>query len=375
MAQQTDDSVSSFHAMNIMFICASVVSTVCSCSIIATGLIFGELRKRLFMKIIMNIALATTIATATSSFGMVSNSPLCSTQSFCTAFLYKASWLWTTVLSYHLYSIVYHGYFSARPLLLHTMCWMLPLVATLLPLSTNSYGRSDDDFVLGWCFLDGNENFAAGWSAGTMTAFLVICVLLNLFLLARIFRRYRTMDVRATYPEVYYILRSMVIYPASFIVTWSPNLIFSIIINFGTVDPHDLKARIVFNILAAFATQFGTVLAICFYCTSDEARWKWYCLLNTARRLPTGTSTISHVGSAVSERSRGTTTVFNEDDFQRSTTSEVLDFPIQNSTESSDHIPAPTASTFNISFSFINRNSLLSHSFFREYDPYPSENV
>jgi hypothetical protein len=335
--------------MNGLFIAFSIVSVICSFLVIVTGVTFPPMRQRLFMKILMYISASTTIATITSSFGMVSNAPLCGLQSFFTSWLFKTSWAWTTVLSYHLYCIVFHGFFVPRPLLMHILCWVVPLIMTLLPLSTNVYGRSSDDFVLGWCYLDGNENFAAFWSLTTISAFLVVCLAWNAFFLVRIYVRYRTMDIRHAYPEVYTILRSMVLYPASFFITWFPNLMYSIVINFGGVDPDDLYARILFNALAIWATQFGTVLTFIFFYISEEARSKWYKFFGMK------SGSVNSLGHGNGDDGQGTRC--NEETYQQRST--IIEFALYRSTAGSTMFSGHSYPTISTQIS----NPLMTHSF------------
>lgn len=67
------------------------------------------------------------------------------------------SWMWTTMLTYQLYTVFMYGSLGiTAEWHMHLICWPIPIISTLLPLSTNYIGR-DDDSNLGWCYIGGNE--------------------------------------------------------------------------------------------------------------------------------------------------------------------------------------------------------------------------
>ena len=278
--------------INTSFIILSAFSAVCSSSIIFTGLLFPDMRKRLFMKIVMYIAICSTIANATSAFGLIHNekSPLCTTQSFITMWLYKSTWLWTTALSYHLFCIVFYGHYNPRPILINCICWILPLVVSLLPLSTNAYGRDDDSGsnIYGWCFIKGNGKTGPIWSLLTFNIFQFVCIILVGYYLFRITVRYGSMNIRTDYPEIYKIVISMALYPAGFFITWTPNLIFSIILNFGGASRSSEMTNTIFNALCILATQSGTFLTVAFFWNCPEARRRWWAFLVGHHNVDTG---------------------------------------------------------------------------------------
>lgn len=56
-----------------------------------------------------------------------------------------SSAFWTTVIAYQLWVVVLKGQTIKDMRLFHAVCWVLPFVLCFLPLSTNTFGKSDDE--------------------------------------------------------------------------------------------------------------------------------------------------------------------------------------------------------------------------------------
>lgn len=230
------------------------------------------------MRIVVIISACDVVASSFSAVGFPnSNSELCPLQAFFTIFGYKSSWFWTAALSYELYSVCLYGKFIKMKYL-HFFCWSLALLSTLLPLTTNGFGRETADDGQSWCFINGNQHAGAIWAALSFQILLFATFFVTLFFIFRIYWRYRSMNISADYPEVHIILDTMILYPVGFFLTWGPNLIFSMLINFGLIN-FDENTQLWFHVVSVLATQSGTVLAAIFFIKSKEARYRWTLLL------------------------------------------------------------------------------------------------
>lgn len=91
-----------------------------------------------------------------TSFGTVpEGSALCYMQSILTNIFPLSSLFWTTYMAYcgvqflNSYGTIKKEFSTS--IAAHLICWIVPAIVTLLPLSTNSYGCYDEDEC--WCFL------------------------------------------------------------------------------------------------------------------------------------------------------------------------------------------------------------------------------
>ena len=71
-----------------------------------------------------------------------------------------ASWLWTTVLSYTIFSVISIGAVNFKLWHARVFCWTLPMILALLPISTNNYGTGSPDVQ--WCLIVARSNTPPG---------------------------------------------------------------------------------------------------------------------------------------------------------------------------------------------------------------------
>jgi hypothetical protein len=236
--------------------------------------VFPDMQKRLFMNIILWISTADLLASIASAFGFPNQgTELCVVQAFAVPFFYKASWLWTTVLSYSIYNIAFFGSSEIKMVHAHAFCWGVSFVTTVLPLTTNTFGRESDDTnaELAWCSLRGNRQSSSIWTLVTFNLLLLVVFVGNIYIQTKI---YFDAKLRAESATIFAVLNVIILYPPGFLVTWGPNLVFSIIVNFGLSGNADTIADI-FDAVSILATQSGTVFALIFFIKCKEARVRW----------------------------------------------------------------------------------------------------
>ena len=124
-------------------------------TVIFTYLLFKDIQNLRYVELVFYVALNEMIASIGISLGHSDNGTFaCYFQSFTTNVNYLSSILWTSVITYQVWLIVENGAIIKKMLPFHCLCWLLPVVVTLVPLSTESFG-SDDDYS-NWCFYGNN---------------------------------------------------------------------------------------------------------------------------------------------------------------------------------------------------------------------------
>ncbi len=254
---------------NVYFFCAILSCSLAFC-VLATYALFPRLQGKLFMKLITLISLCDFIANATVLNGEPGDHDMCVLQGILQQFFYPASWVWTTVMTYLLYSLVMRGKISMPEWQMHAICWGIALVCTLLPLTTGTYGvqANDDD----WCWIQprtlSNRNIQMNniWEYITFD-----CVIFGSFLVMAtcgilIFYRLRIQQIPTT-KTIQSALKTLTMYPLVLFITWFPNAV-----TISMDAAMDSKLMLVVNSLSIWQ---GGLTAIIFFVNSRESRAHW----------------------------------------------------------------------------------------------------
>ncbi len=249
----------------------SIVSCLFSLFVMLTYFMFPEMRKKLFMKLIFYMSLADFGMNVVSAFGFPPDgSALCWIQGMCQIYFAISSWLWTTVLSYSIYSLMKYEkiYHSERAT--HILCWGLPLLLAVIPIANFDYGAPSPDYQ--WCYLTSrgaHPDWAFDfWSYASFFGWFFLCVLLmitwTILVLVRLVYLKSVLStlVHKTYSKVW-------LYPVVMVVCWALN--YAIIVNFST----NSSAWLV-GMSMILGISNGMISAVVFICKSDEARQRWY---------------------------------------------------------------------------------------------------
>ena len=132
--------------------------------------------------------------------------------------------MWTTVLSYTIFSVISIGAVNFKLWHARVFCWTLPLILTLLPISTNNYGAGSPDVQ--WCLIVARDNTPPGmtqfWAFAAFFFWLFLSIFLMVFWAILIHCRYWKTDisdlVRNAYGKVY-------LYPVAMSCCWVTNFI------------------------------------------------------------------------------------------------------------------------------------------------------
>jgi hypothetical protein len=146
--------------MNLEFCMRFISSISClACLLVMWLYLFYEsISKKSYNQLIYYIAISDFFSAVGGLFGISKNGTWnCFIQSFLTNYFPLTSIFWTVVISYLLYDILQKPHLSRKQhgiaveSWVHLLCWGLPLLLTLLPLTTTDYGTFDGED--GWCFL------------------------------------------------------------------------------------------------------------------------------------------------------------------------------------------------------------------------------
>lgn len=226
------------------------------------------------MKILFYISLTSFLANATVLTKTPSQYYLCYFQGLFQQFFYPASWLWTTTLTYLLYSLVSQGKITTPWWRMHLICWGIPTVITFMPLTTEFYGstNNDDD----WCWLQPirsgtmASNINQFWELLSFDVIIFGCFFLMSYWGFCIYYAIRVQRIEPT-PMVLSALNILIYYPIIIFVTWFPNAIMETINDDNLAQ--DGWTMVLINSLSLWQ---GGLIAITFFIKSREARYHWY---------------------------------------------------------------------------------------------------
>jgi hypothetical protein len=306
---------------NVYFYSA-LLSCFLSLTVVITYLLFPRLQGKLFMKIITTISLCDCIANSSELLGQPGNDDLCVTQAVLQQFFYPASWLWTVILTYLLYSLVAHGKISLSEWKMHLIVWGICTVITVLPLTTSTYGRHANDD--NWCWIQVSSHRRGGFPAVIIWDYLTFDGVIygSFFLMALwsilIFYKLSIQQIVPT-EAVMTALRTLVLYPLVFFICWFPN---STVLTAG-LDASMGSARMVF--IYCLSTWHGGLTAIIFFANSSQSRSLWtqflitncFCahlfLTSTTDEKPSISVRWTAVGAATASSNQTVTSRIRED--------------------------------------------------------------
>ena len=135
-----------------------VTSAVSIAACIPVILVFGhtKLRQKPFIQVIVFIQLCNFFTSTGTVMGYQSDGPSCMWQAISTGMFPVSCSFWTTYILYMIYNIVLHDVLVHVNYKVHCICWLFPLLVTLLPYINAGYGAPDG---YGWCFVVSIDQF------------------------------------------------------------------------------------------------------------------------------------------------------------------------------------------------------------------------
>lgn len=159
----------------------------------------------------------------------------------------------------------------------HVVCWLFPVVLTLLPLSTNTYGQADDGF---WCFVAERQNSPV-WGVVLFDIlsfffWIWLCVLITVVLFVAILIRINSLSSSFSSMAVSKSVYLLVFYPIILVVCWVPPTV--VVVQDLLLHESQYSAVLHAFALASPASQ-GFLLSLVFFCNNSFARREWWMCL------------------------------------------------------------------------------------------------
>ncbi len=258
------------------FITFSAISASFSLSVLLTGLYWPRTllsKSRPFSTIVFFISLSDFCYSIINCLGFPLNGTLqCSIQAFGIFYFPLASWLWTVMLVYQLKTLLILKMLHIPMIWIHGICWGIPLVLSLLPLSTNPYGM--DDYANGdvACDLSGTRTSKYIWLDLNVSFVAVVCIILMAIWIVEIHLHFRQAENVARELSFLKIIR---LYPLALLVTWLPRSILRFLISATILSANSSSRLVAEAYVGILSTQYGSLTAIIYFSHSPASRKLW----------------------------------------------------------------------------------------------------
>lgn len=260
------------HRLEEAAIILGAISCFSSAMVILTYFMFADMRKKMFMKFIFYISFSDFMMNVTDLFGFPrGGSDLCWIQGTVQIYFALASFFWTTMLSFTLFSIISWGTVYLKMWKMHIFCWLFPLILTLAPLYSCVYTAPKIDTQ--WCLLVAKDGYppstAVLWSYlsffGWMMLSIVLMSLWGLLAYTRMKQQDTEMSeaVKKCYDKVW-------LYPIAMTICWFMNFACTDIIDEGN------NTTLLSGLSMMFGISYGLFTSLIFVMKSDEARKRWW---------------------------------------------------------------------------------------------------
>eukprot|EP01038_Epipyxis_sp_PR26KG_P016425 gene16425-22396_t len=255
----------------------SCISSLC---VILTYIVFPDLRRLRYIELVTYVALNNLIASSGIALGPAtskSQSFVCWYQGFTTNFNYLSSVLWTVIITYQVWLVSYNGKVLSNLSWIHGVCWGLPLLVSLLPLTTNTYGKVDENSV--WCSIsnrsDSPKYGEIFWVIFSFYIWLWISVFITILLLVSITFKLRRM---AIIPQlIRKTVYKLIIYPIILIICWTTASVAAIVNAANSHNKHESydtnRGAVVLAVLQGF------LITVAFFILNPFIRYKWKMLI------------------------------------------------------------------------------------------------
>lgn len=237
----------------------------------------NSLRNKIHVQLVLFVAISDFMTSVVYLFGDVnSGTPFCWLQGLVSNSFTVASVFWSTAMAYQILLIVYRKSLlsASQTTVLHFLCWGLPVLLTLLVLTTNTYGREDDAYSTG-CFITQRRGSPQDgqllWEIFALFFWLWLCVILIVYFYIKIGIRLYQMDVVSVVMSK--AVYNLFFYPIILIFCWTIN---TYLILSETIDPQAHQAHQAspaWGVLSVvFPVMQGAFSSIVFFTQSGAAR-------------------------------------------------------------------------------------------------------
>lgn len=253
-----------------------IASASASAIIVLSFSLFPDLRQLRYIQLVFFVALNDLIASIAISLGHAENgSFVCWFQGITVTLNYLSSVFWTVVISYQVWLVLERKTIMQDMTNIYIICWGLPVVLALLPLSTNTYGASAAFFNCQWCFIADREDSPSWslsfWAFASFFFWILLSLILTSFFIVRVYFIVKNM---ADMPEISrYTLRKLVFYPLITLVCWLPACLIYFLALYGSTSQYGKYLANVFAL--STATSQGLLNSAVFLANNELVRSKW----------------------------------------------------------------------------------------------------
>lgn len=263
------------------------ISFFASLFVLVTWMVFKELHSKQYIQHIVCVEFCCLMQSIAVLLGphQSTGSPRCWFQGMVLVMFPLSSVLWILVISYQLYAVVMTGkvFSGAHALHRQLVCWLFPLCATLLPLTTNTYGQISGQVDV--CTVanrsDSPKWGKTFWGIASFYGWLWLGILLIIMGFVRIMLRVRQQALPAVIRGSILVLGC---YPLILVLCWIfptfSRIYFDLPQNGQQGDDDNGQMYPGEGVIAVLANVMpnlqGFFVALALVITSDEVRRRWY---------------------------------------------------------------------------------------------------
>jgi hypothetical protein len=221
----------SYDLHEVLMVGLSILSAVCSATIIMAYALIPAVRKRKYFELVFYIAIGNFLSSIGSSLGFVPDkSPECWIQGVLTNVFSLSSIAWTVVIAITVnHAVMNSGSLVIVGPLIHCVCWLLPVLLTFIPLVQVRMGAEGEDF---WCFyVRANESesytMLVVWRWIGFYAWVLLSVAVIVVIFFNLLAHMKSISSLVTQKAILAnVLKKLIFYPLIIIVCWFPAAIY-----------------------------------------------------------------------------------------------------------------------------------------------------
>jgi len=256
----------------------SLLSAISCLAVLVSLFVFREdLKKKPATPVMFNIFISNLFTSIGSLPGVpIDQSFGCWFEGIVTNIFTLSALLWTVVITWVMYSTIAYRTTSPHSLLISSVCWGIPILATFLPFINSSYGAPSGE---GWCWVidtartpDWGPQF---WFWMSFYAWVWITFFAILFLFVLIIYKARTVvRTESNAKKLKSVMMNLAGYPIAILISW----IASTFVDFYVYNRPDIELPDwVIHLNYALDCGMGLMCAIVFF-SSQGIRTRWWTL-------------------------------------------------------------------------------------------------
>ena len=276
--EYSSTSVDGGHLTTAMRVTSAM--TISSCMVVVLVYLGDEkIRKKNINKIVFYISISQIGSSVGTMLGQPYNgTPECYTQALFTNIFPYVYTFWTTIAAYMLYRVVHNlNPIDIDSTFIQCACWGIPVILSLLPLTTDTFGNEDTDW--GWCYIKSSSR-SPEWTVSfwvSVNYFIhTVCVVLSILFIAmsvyKVVRLSNSVTDQDTLKKLSKNIVRFMWYPIISFICWLPEGIYDLNDSLDKGQNQALKNDHAFTYFAFLLTiSEGMWVAIAFFCTNDDA--------------------------------------------------------------------------------------------------------